>query len=365
MLILLCFLSIFSYQLTYELRDQERLWLACAGNYTSNPEAWKYLARALTKKTQQGTVERNIYLEKAEQAWNTLLELQPENTEALREKSLLCLETGRYDEAQQNIAKCIGLNPFESLSIRTQIKIIEKEIENGNANNNNLWKLYDSYITLYLINKQLNNDEKSKFLKIAQKLSNYEKAWEILKQNFETINEKTEGKNFQRRYDDIQKTLDNILIALLNRGDTFKPPFIELADYYDKKGLLSLSQTWLSFGFYKEPNNIDLLIKLGVLYGKMNKTDEFMEKWGSYRKNDSQLWEKLSRECISNNDFNSAQYYIEQTSYSSSKKHIILSNIAIEKGHKEQAKLWLEKAKENSPTSEETQEINELINKIQ
>lgn len=363
-LILLCFLSIFSYQLTYELRDQERLWLACAGNNTSNPEAWKYLARTLTKKTQQDTSQRDIYLEKAEQSWNTLLELQPENTEALREKSLLCLETGRYDEAQQNIAKCIGLNPFESLSIRTQIKIIEKEIENGNDINNNLWKLYNSYITLYLINKHLNNDEKSKFLKIAQKLSNYEQAWEILKQNFETINETAEKTDYRRGYDDIQKALIDIPVLLLNSGDTFKPPFTVLAVYYEKKGLLSLSQAWLSFGFYKEQHNIDLLIKLGVLYGKMNKTSEFIEKWGNFLKNDSQLCEKLSRECINNNDFNSSQYYIEQTPYSTSKKYTILSNIAIEKGHKEQAKLWLEKAKENSRNPEETQEINELINKI-
>lgn len=364
-LILLCFLSIFSYQLTYELRDPERLWLACAGNYPSNPEAWKYLARALTKKTQQDATQRNIYLEKAEQAWNSLLELQPENTEALREKSLLCFETGRYDEARQNIAKCIGLNPFDALSIRTQIKIIEREIENRNDANNNPWELYNSYITLYLINKELNNDEKYEFLKIAKKLSNYEQAWEILKQNFETINETTEKTDFRKGYDDIQKTLSNIPVALLNGGDTFKPPFVLLVDYYEKKGLLSLSQAWLSFGLYKEQNNIDLLMKLGGLYGKMNKTNEFIEKWGNYLKNDNQLWEKLSQECINNNDFISAQQYIEQTPYSTSKKYTILSKIAIEKGHKEQAQLWLEKAKENSPTPEETQEINELINKIQ
>ncbi len=108
-----------------------------------------------------------------------------------------------------------------------------------------------------------------------------------------------------------------------------------------------------------------MLIKLGAINGKLGKSKEFIEKWGNYFNNDNQLWEKLTQECINNRDFSSAQNYIEQTSYSISKKYIILSRIAIEKGHKEQAKLWIEKAKENSPTPEETQEINKLINKIQ
>ncbi len=362
-LIILSVLSIFSFQLTYELRDPERLWLACAGNYPSNIEAWKYLARTMTKKAKEESPQKNTYLEKSEQAWNTLLELNPENIEALKNKSLLCLESNRYDEAKRYIARAIGLNPFDSESIRMQIRIIEKEIITGTEDKNNLSQLYNSYISLYLINKDLNTDEKNKFLEVAQKLLNYEQGWEILKQDFNTL--KDEKENFQKRYNDIQKALNNIPATLLVSGDTFKAPYQVIADYYEKKGMFTLSQAWLSFGVQKEPDNKDLLISLGAIYGKSGKPEEFIEKWANYFNDDKQLWENIVQECVNRRDFTSAEIYMGQTSYSTVEKYVVLSRIAVEKGNTEQAKLWIEKAKENNPTPEEIQKINELINKIQ
>lgn len=359
--IILAVLSIFSFQLTHELRDPERLWLSCAGNYPSNIEAWKYLARTMTKKAKEESPQKNTYLEKSEQAWNTLLELNPEDIEALQSKSLLCLESNRYDEAKKYIAKAIGLNPFNSESIRIQIRIIENEIKTGTEDKNNLTQLYNSYISLYLINKGLNTEEKNKFLEIAQNLLNYEQGWEILKQDFNNLIGKKE--DFQKGYDDIQKALNNIPVTLLVSGDTFKAPYQVIADYYEKKGVFSLSQAWLSFGVQKEQNNKDLLIKLGTIYEKSGKADKFVEKWANYFNENEQLWEALVQECVNRKDFSSAEIYMRQTSYSTGKKYIILSHIAFEKGYSEQAKLWLEKAKENNPTPEEIQEINELINK--
>ncbi|MGC9052949.1 MAG: tetratricopeptide repeat protein [Candidatus Hydrogenedens sp.] len=362
-LIILSTLSIFSFQLTYELRDPERLWLTCAGNYTSNIEAWKYLARTLTRKAEEETSEKTDYLEKSEQAWDTLLELNPENVEALRSKSILCLERNQYDEAKRYIAKAIGLNPFDCENIKMQIKIIENETKTKPEDRDNLIQLYNAYISLYLINKNLNTEEKNKFLEIAQNLLNYEQGWEILKKDFNTSGEKKEI--FQKGYDDIQKVLNNIPATLLVSGDTFNAPYQMIADYYEKKGILTLSQSWLSFGLQKEQNNKDLLIKLGVIYGKLGKSNEFIEKWRNYFSDNKQLWEDLVQECVKSSNFISAQTYMEQTSYSIGEKYIILSRIAIEKGYREQAKLWLEKAKENNPTPEEQREINELINKIQ
>ncbi len=363
-IIILGSLSIFSFQLTHELRDPERLWLACAGNYPSNTEAWKYLARTLTKKMRQEPTSKNIYLEKAEQAWNTLLELQPENTEALREKSLLCLANGRYDESKKYIEKSIGLNPFDTKSIRTQIKIIESKIEAGDTSEYTLLQLYNSYMSLYCIEKKLTKDEKLKFLRIARKLSNYEQAWEILRHDLDTLDNIIEKDDFKKRYDDIQKSLNTISATPKSTGEIFKAPYLTIADYYENKGLLSLSTAWLSFGLQNEQDNKDLLIKLGIIYGKMEKPGDFTEKWGGSFNNDDKLWEKLVQECININNFTSAYKYMENTSYSKSKKYIVLSTMAIEKGYHEQAKLWIEKAKENTPTSDEIQKINEIINKI-
>ena len=361
-LIILSILSIFSFQLTYELKDPERLWLACAGNYPSNTEAWKYLARTMTKKAKEESPQKNTYLEKSEQAWNTLLELNPEHIEALQNKSLLCLESNRYDEAKRYIAKAIGLNPFDSESIRMQIRIIEKEIKTGTENKDNLIQLYNSYISLYLINKDLNTDEKNKFLDVAQKLLNYEQGWEILKQDFNKLKDQKE--DFQKGYDDIKKALNNIPVSLLVNDNVFKAPYQIIADYYEKKGMFTLSQAWLSLGVQKEQDNKDLLIKLGTIYGKSGKPEEFIEKWANYFNENKQLWENIVQECINKSDFVSAEIYMGQTSYSTGEKYVILSRIAVEKGYKEQAKLWLEKAKENNPPPELIQEINELINKI-
>ncbi len=361
-LIILSILSIFSFQLTYELKDPERLWLACAGNYPSNTEAWKYLARTMTKKAKEESPQKNTYLEKSEQAWNTLLELNPEHIEVLQNKSLLCLESNRYDEAKRYIAKAIGLNPFDSESIRMQIRIIEKEIKTGTENKDNLIQLYNSYISLYLINKDLNTDEKNKFLDVAQKLLNYEQGWEILKQDFNKLKDQKE--DFQKGYDDIKKALNNIPVSLLVNDNVFKAPYQIIADYYEKKGMFTLSQAWLSLGVQKEQDNKDLLIKLGTIYGKSGKPEEFIEKWANYFNENKQLWENIVQECINKSDFVSAEIYMGQTSYSTGEKYVILSRIAVEKGYKEQAKLWLEKAKENNPPPELIQEINELINKI-
>jgi len=364
LIIILFALTLFSFQLTYELRDPERLWLACAGNYTSNPETWKYLARILTKKTHKEIPKKDMYIDKAGQAWNALLELQPDNTEALRGISLLCLENNRYDDARQYIKRAISLNPFEKENIRQQIKIIESEIKAGNNNPDDLIHIYNSYMHLYLIEKNLNQKEKLNFLKIAKGLSNYEQAWEVLQQDSDMLDDKTK-EDLLKQYEKLKILFNNIPVPLSKSGDSFTPPYLMIVDYYEQKGLLSLAKAWLSAGFQKEQNNKDFLIKLGKIYGKLDKSTEFIERWGNFLGDDNQLWEKLVRECVINSNFSSAQNYADKISYSISKRYMFLCNIAIENGYQEQAKLWLEKAKESNPTSEEIQEINELINKIQ
>ncbi len=360
--VILILLSIFSIQLLNELRDPERLWLSCAGNYTSNTEAWKYLARTITRKAKQQTTPNNIYLEKAEQYWDNLLYLQPENTEALREKALLCLETGRYEEARKNIERAVSLNPFDNQNVQTQIQILEKCLEQEHTDTSTLKQLYNSYIHLFLIDKNVSIDGKEKFVKIAQKLCNHEKTGEILKEDFSFLS--NENDSFQKEYDELLKTFYKIPAVLGSSGDTFNAPYQEIADYYQKKGIIPLSLAWLNYGLQKSPDIKDLLIKLGTLYGKTGKSKQFIEGWNNYFNSDNSLWERLAQECIKNNDFSSANQYIDQTSYTQGKKFLILSRMAIEKGDLEQAKLWLEKAKENELSPEEIEEVNQYINKI-
>ncbi|MCA1902917.1 MAG: hypothetical protein LDL53_12000, partial [Candidatus Hydrogenedens sp.] len=268
------------------------------------------------------------------------------------------------DDARQYIKRAISLNPFEKENIRQQIKIIESEIKAGNNNPDDLIHIYNSYMHLYLIEKNLNQKEKLNFLKIAKGLSNYEQAWEILQQDSDMLDDKTK-EDLLKQYEKLKILFNNIPVPLSKSGDSFTPPYLMIADYYEQKGLLSLAKAWLSAGFQKEQNNKDFLIKLGKIYGKLDKSTEFIERWGNFLGDDNQLWEKLVRECVINSNFSSAQNYADKIPYSISKRYMFLCNIAIENGYQEQAKLWLEKAKESNPTSEEIQEINELINKIQ
>jgi len=364
-------LSLFSFQLIRELKDPEQLWLSCTGNHLSNKEAWEFLARSLTKKAkvEKDIHQKEILFDKAEQAWDTLLQLYPENTEALREKSLIYLDLERNEDAKSCIARAIGLDPFNPLYLRTQIVIIEKEIETAGESKEKLQQLYNAYMNLYYINKNLQENEQIEFLKVAQKLSNKEEAYAILKENLEQLSKREDTRqmveSLYKENDELQKIMKNIPSPILNNGDTFQPPYLQLADYYQYKDLLTLTLAWLNFSFQKNQNDQETLLKIGVIYGNLGKPKDFIEKWGTYLQNNDSLWEKLVQKCIDENNFEVAQNYMEQTLYSASKKYMLLANYAIEKGNQEQAKLWIEKARNSEPNSEEAEEINKLINKIQ
>lgn len=368
--ILVLILSLFSFQLIRELKDPEQLWLSCAGNQISNKEAWTFLARSITKKArnEKDDIQKKLLYDKAEKAWDTILQLHSENTEALRQKSLVYLDLGRYEDAKGCIARAVGLDPFNPLNLRTCIIIFEREIETVGESKERIQQLYNAYISLYHINKYLNEDEQIKFLKIAEKLSNKEEAYEILKGNLEQLSKREDVKSMveslYKEHDEFQKIIKNIPSPLLNKGDTFQPPYSQLADYHEYKDLLTLTAAWLNFGFQKNQNDKENLLKIGVIYGNLGKPKDFIEKWGNYLQGDNSLWENLVQRCIDDKIFEVAQNYMEQTSYSQCKKYILLANYAIEKGNQEQAKLWLEKAKGSEPNSEETEEINKLLNKI-
>ncbi|HOV34345.1 MAG TPA: hypothetical protein PLX23_13380, partial [Candidatus Hydrogenedens sp.] len=344
---------------------------SCAGNQLSNKEAWTFLARSITKKArnEKDDIQKKLLYDKAEKTWDTVLQLYSENTEALRQKSLIYLDLGRYDDAKSCIARAVGLDPFNPLSLQTCIIILEKEIETVGESKERLQQLYNAYVSFYHINKYLNEDEQIKFLKIAEKLSNTEEAYEILKGNLEQLSKREDVKpmveSISKEHDELQKIIKNIPSPLLNKGDTFQPPYSQLAGYNEYKKLLTLTLAWLSFSFQKNQNDKETLLKIGLIYGNLGKPKDFIEKWGSYLQNDNSLWEKLAQRCIDDKKFEVAQDYMEQTSYSLCKKYILLANYAIEKGNQEQAKLWFETAQNSGPNSEETEEINKLINKIQ